>query len=92
MPRETTQEKSARLILNHAVEFDYLLPGEGQATVRGDHDTYTVMFDERGTYTCSCFTGRHQCSHISAVREFVRGTEKAVNRLLAEAIKIAKGD
>lgn len=57
----TIEEKAERLLVTKAVTIERVLV----ATVRGDHDTYTV-FREKDRWRCTC-PSRVRCSHIEAV-------------------------
>ena len=88
--RETKQVKAARLMLSQAIRFELLLPGDVQASVRGDTGDYTVILREQ-SWTCTCALGRHSCSHITAVQVIYRAVLPAITKLIEEAASLAEG-
>ncbi len=78
MPKETTQEKATRILLNQGVRFTTLTPTVAFARVRGDSDDYNCWRDERGKWTCDCYAARHSCSHILAAMTVFRAVQPAL--------------
>jgi hypothetical protein len=85
--RETTHEKAVRILAAQGVRFSLLLPDEAQAVIRGDSGDHTCWYDGR-QWNCSCYSGRHSCSHVLAATIVYRAALPAAEKLLEEARKM----
>ena len=58
----------------YAQEVDRISFDSFQVTFRGDHDTYTVSYDQ-GRWSCQCnfFTSRGVCSHTMTMERVLSG-------------------
>ena len=58
----------------YALERERLTLSHFNASFRGEHDSYQVMYD-RGRWKCSCehFNGIQLCSHVMAIERILGG-------------------
>jgi hypothetical protein len=63
---ESLVAKAGRLLVEGRVHVREVHDGELRATVRGDHGTYDVRYDN-GRLRCTCPSWRTRCSHAQAV-------------------------
>lgn len=65
MPRESADEKAARLLVDGRVIVLTVAGRYVMAQVQGDHGTYAVVHDA-GHWLCSCENPGATCSHVKA--------------------------
>jgi hypothetical protein len=65
-PRETADEKAARLLVTGRVRVAAVGNWHVVATVQGDHATYVTGYED-GRWHCSC-PNLLRCSHVTALR------------------------
>jgi len=58
----------------YAQEKDRIVFGSFEVTMKGDHGTYTVTYDQ-GKWQCGCrfFSSHGVCSHTMALERILRG-------------------
>ena len=65
MPRETIEEKAARLLTAGSVQVRWVTPGHALVVVKGDSGSWRVIY-RQGRWACPCPAWVARCSHLAA--------------------------